>query len=440
MTNIATRTLIVGMEIHVELATNSKMFCGCKNDPFHAPAPNTYVCPVCMGFPGAIPVANKKAVDWTIKLGLALGCTIAHESKFDRKHYFYPDLPKGYQISQYDQPLCTNGLIHTEFGDVRITRVHLEEDTAKMIHKTVNGKKVSLIDFNRSSVPLVEIVSEPDIHSPEQAKAYAKALRDIVRTLGISEANMEQGSMRLEANISMADNPAVLPNYKVEVKNINSFRFVDHAIAYEMKRHTELLNAGETPKQETLGWNEEKRQTVSQRTKEDAEDYRYFPDPDLPPMTFTDDAIEALRRELPELPQQKAARYVQMGMKEEYARLVSDPDFPLDMEKLLQCTQTSGLKINDVIGAIVNSRIKTEEKTEQMIVDEVKASLSFAEVDDTAIENAVQLVLTTNESAVVSYKAGKTNVIGFLMGQVMKELKTKVDPKKVQEIMKKALE
>src|SRR5258708_13478645 len=294
--NTAEYTPVVGIEIHVELATASKMFCGCKNDPFYAPQPNIYTCPVCLGMPGGLPVANKKAIEWTIKIGLALGCEISLFSKFDRKHYLYPDLPKGYQISQYDQPFCVMGLVKTEFGDVHITRVHLEEDTGKLLHQTVHGKKVSLVDFNRSSVPLVEIVTEPDIHSPEQAKAYAKKIAQIIKYLEVSSADMENSSMRLKTNISVQTpeekSANMLPPYKEEVKNLNSFRFIERAINYEVKRQTDIRQNGEIPTQETRGWNEGKSETFPQRTKEPAEDYRYFPDPDLPPLRFTKQFIE----------------------------------------------------------------------------------------------------------------------------------------------------
>lgn len=317
-------TPIIGMEIHVELKTNSKMFCACKNDPFSAD-PNTHICPVCLAHPGTLPVPNQTAISWAAKIAKALNCTINEDSKFDRKHYFYPDLPKAYQISQYDQPIGQHGFIDLEFltgknhrdkAHIGITRVHLEEDTAKLSHDASGN---TLVDFNRAGVPLVEIVSEPDVTSSAEAKMYCQELQTIFRYLGVSDADMEKGNMRCEANISLQEtgkfinnNGVIKPvkgytlNHKVEVKNINSFRAVEKAIEYEIKRQTAMLEKGEVWKQQTRGWDDNRGETVMQREKETAADYRYFPEPDIPP--FHPNKI-AGDLSLPELPQAKRLRF-----------------------------------------------------------------------------------------------------------------------------------
>ncbi len=434
-----TYTLIVGIEIHVELKTKSKMFCGCVNDPFGAAKPNIYTCPVCLGLPGALPVANKQAIEWTIKIGQALGCEIALFSKFDRKHYFYPDLPKGYQISQYDQPLCVNGLVKTDLGDIRITRVHLEEDTAKLSHQEIDGQKASLIDFNRSSVPLVEIVTEPDITSPEHAKAYAKKIHQLIRYLDVSLADMEKGSMRLEANISVQTPQekaaGKYPAYKVEVKNLNSFRYIEKAIAYEFKRQCEIRETGEFPTQETRGWNENKNQTFSQRSKESAEDYRYFPDPDLPPLRFTQETLDVLKASLPTLPDAVISTWITKGMKPTEAVILSDDPANVPVIDTLLETYPEALK---VVTQIVNKKISMQSNVEKLIQDS-KALAQTTALGDDELQSVIAIVLSENAKAVSDYKSGKTQVIGFLLGMVKKKVGA-VDTQTVQKALELALQ
>lgn len=440
MTTTTDFQLVCGMEIHAELKTATKMFCGCKNDPFHAPEPNCYTCPVCLGLPGALPVANKKAIEWTIKLGLALGCKINLFSKFDRKHYFYPDLPKGYQISQYDLPFCYDGVLETSFGPVNITRIHLEEDTGKLLHKTIDGKKVTLIDFNRSSVPLVEIVSEPDIHSAAQAKEYAKKIREILRALDVADCDMEQGGMRLEANTSLKESGSHdLPDYKVEVKNINSFRFLEQAITKEVERQTAILAQGEVPIQETRGYNPDTGETFSQRSKESAEDYRYFPDPDLPPLRFTELQIEQWRKELPEQPNQRAARWVrEYNMELRFAeRHRLDQTNSAIIEKFYSSGKKRNLDLNKLASAVINNRVTlpTSEAEVDSALDAYERGIATTPVNTAEITPILEKVLAANPDVVAKYKAGQTQVIGFLMGQVMRELTTKPDPQALQALI-----
>jgi aspartyl-tRNA(Asn)/glutamyl-tRNA(Gln) amidotransferase subunit B len=435
--------LVCGLEIHAELKTNSKMFCACKNDPFHAEKPNIYTCPVCLGMPGGLPVANKKAIEWTIMLGLSLNCKINLFSKFDRKNYFYPDLPKGYQISQYDIPFCYDGYIDTSEGRVRINRIHLEEDTGKLQHTTLDGKKVSLVDFNRSGVPLVEIVTEADIKTPSQAKEYGKKIRQRLRYLQIADCDMEQGGMRLEANISIKKpEEKGLPNYKVEVKNINSFRFMEQAVEYEMERHEEMLENGETPIQETRGWNPNKNETFSQRTKEDAEDYRYFPDPDIPPLRFTKVEIDTLEKQIPELYEEKVARWEkEFGIEKRYGEMLAeDAEEAAYFEAAFVEVTKQKQKANKLANLVVNKKITVNfnDKPEKLVQTFI-AETSVEEVDSSELEAIIAKVIAENPNEVAAYKAGKDALINFFVGQTMRALKKKIDVNQIKELLVNAL-
>lgn len=429
-------TPIIGLEVHAELNTKSKMFCGCKNDPFQAREPNIYTCEVCLGMPGAAPVPNQTAIDWTIKVGLALGCNINQFSKFDRKNYFYSDLPKGYQISQYDIPFCYNGTIKTEQGSIRIRRIHLEEDTGKLIHDTLNGKPVSLIDFNRGGVPLIEIVTEPDIINGAQAKEYGHKLHQILRYLDVAECKMAEGGMRLEANISLqAKGKTKLPNYKVEVKNINSFRFLEQAIDYEIARQTKLLETGQVPTQETRGWNADKEQTFSQRSKEEAEDYRYFPDPDIPPIEINDDKLATIQANIPELPSQKIERW-QQGFKidQNNAKLLSlDKETANWAEDVFEQATQQKIVPNEVAKDIVNKKIQvTAQDKPSQVIGQYQDLHQTADVDQDKLAQTIATVLANNQNAVTKYQDGKTQVLGFLIGQTMQQFKQRIDPKAIK--------
>ena len=424
---------VIGLEIHVELKTKSKMFCQCSAD-FFGKKPNSQVCPVCLGLPGALPVPNKKAVEWTIKIGRALNCKINSDSKFDRKHYFYADLPKGYQISQYDEPIAQKGFLEINSKKFRINRVHLEEDTGKLIHQ---GKE-SLVDFNRSGVPLVEIVTEPDFNNSEDVATFLKELHTIIKEyLEVSDANMEQGSMRLEPNISLkTSSDKNLPSYKVEVKNINSFNFVKKAIEYEIKRQAEILRNGGTPIQETRGYDEKKSVTVAQRTKEEAQDYRYFPEPDIPPLSFTQKYIEEI--ELPELPASKVNKYTkEYGIRHQDAFLLTrDRKTSMYFEEVI--TQVKNEERQKIANLIINKKIKLDLPVKEFVNQATKI-LSQKDTDLDKLQAVIDEALGANEKEVNAYRSGKENVIMFFVGQVMKKMKGQADPQVIKSELEKKL-
>lgn len=434
---------VIGLEVHIELATKSKLFCKCPADHF-SKKPNTQVCPVCLGLPGALPYLNKEAVNSTIKFGLAFGCTINKFSKFDRKHYFYPDLPKSYQISQYDLPFCIDG----EFKGKKIRRIHLEEDTGKLVHQTVDGDKVSLIDFNRSSVPLMEMVTEPDFHDTESILSFLKEVQLVARYLGISNADMEKGSMRLEANVSLGQEKVEgqgikeLPNYKVELKNINSFRFLEKAVKAEIARQEKILAEGGKVDNETRGYDEIKQTTYPQRSKEEAKDYRYFPEPDLPPIRTSDEKIKTFASSLPELPQAKCKRFIEKyGISKDFAEvLVSEKPRAEYFETAIKLGQEGSLSAKTVADLMVNKKLDSQYPEPAGFVKKIieLTTIKYAANED--VENAVKSVLMENEKAVKDYQSGNGNVVGFLIGMTQKKLDGKGNPQIVRETLLKNLQ
>lgn len=439
-------TPIIGLEIHVELSTRSKMFCGCPAEHF-GKRPNTHTCPVCLGLPGALPVPNRLAVDWTVMIGLALNAKIAKQSKFDRKHYNYPDLPKGYQISQYDMPFCVGGKLKTTGGIVEITRIHLEEDTGKLQHRKIDGEDVSLVDFNRSGVPLVEIVTEPDIRSAAQAKEFAQNLQKIIRFLGVSDCDMEKGSMRLEANISLAQgtnhqSPITnLPDYKVEVKNINSFKFMEKAIEYEIERQKKLLEKGEKPRQETRGWDERTSETSPQRYKETAADYRYFPEPDIPPISLNGADVEKIRTLLPKLPDDYENEFLKQGLRRDYVEVVvNDLELAKYTQKLIELAKKAKVDINEVVGELINNKINIEKVSPKKLIANIISSKAGVVSGQDELRNIAKRAIDESESAVTDYKGGKENAIQAIVGKAMKISSGKADPKVTLEIIKELLD
>jgi len=462
-----TITPIIGLEVHVELKTLSKMFCGCDAQHFHA-EPNTHTCPVCLGLPGALPVPNKKACEWCIKLGLALGCTINEETFFERKNYFYPDLAKGYQITQLQKPFSINGHLYIDGHEIRINRAHMEEDTGKSVH--VGGE--TLLDFNRSGVPLVEIVSEPDIKSPEEAKKYLLKIQQIVRYLGISDADIEKGSMRCEPTVNLDIDGQFTP--LVEIKNVASLTGVMTAIQFEIDRQTKQYQEDKITKNSTnkttRGWDADKNQTFLQRDKEGSADYRYFPEPDIPPIVFTQEQIEEIRKTLPELPDQKIARYKSLNLSDYDASLLADTrEFSNIFDKIATSNNSEYAKFvaNLLIGpfktiAISIDKINPQyfqnlfdnrDKLSSTVIKDIilesyqtntdplviAQNKNLFQVSDTSvIEEIAKTVITNNPKAVADYQKNPMS-IGFLVGQVMKESKGSANPVLAKEIIEKLL-
>jgi aspartyl-tRNA(Asn)/glutamyl-tRNA(Gln) amidotransferase subunit B len=483
---------VIGLEVHAELQTLSKMFCSCRVVDSTLAAPNTAVCPVCSGMPGTLPVVNQRAVEYALRVALALQCEVQRISIFARKNYFYPDLPKGYQISQYESPLAINGrlAIQTSEGDevIRVQRVHLEEDTGKLTHVERDGKSYSLVDLNRAGVPLLEVVSEPDLHSAQAARAYGEALRDVLRYLAVNSGDMEKGIMRFEANVSVR--PKMRPGgeaaplgTRTEVKNLNSFRAMERAIVYEIDRQSRILEGGGVIEQETLGWSEARGQTYSQRSKEEAHDYRYFPEPDLPPLVVEQDWVERVSSGLPELPHARYRRFMnQFGLNSYNAwRLIEDRKVADYFERAARSAPAQEVA-NWILGdlfSLVNQasagkagattddqlpvapealaelvRFVSEGRINQLSAKEVlgemfRSGKGAAEIveargllqvsDRVFISELVAQTLAANPKEVATYRAGKAGVSNFLFGQIMKKAAGKANPHVVRAELERQL-
>jgi len=475
---------VIGIEVHAELATESKMFCGCAVS-FGA-EPNTHVCPTCLGLPGALPVANRRAIESIMAIGLALNCEVAERSVFHRKNYFYADLPKNYQISQFDVPVCHDGylevVVEGETRRIGIERAHMEEDTGKSTHIGLGGRihaaESTLLDFNRSGVPLVEIVSKPDIRGAVEARAYAQELRSLVAELGVSDARLEEGSIRFDANVSVRPEGETALGTKVEIKNMNSFRSLERAVAYEIIRQIEVLESGGSLVQETRHWDEEAGVTHSMRVKEGSSDYRYFTEPDLVPMHLDREWVDRIRATIPELPAARRARFVDSGLDADQAAVLSDaapalqdmfaaavaagaPARPTanwltgEVIAWMRRSETSpeaipltGSQLAELVTMVEKGTVSSsaaKEVLEGVLAGEgdpgeVAAARDLLQIsDDSALEAAVTEVLEQNPDAVTSYRSGETKVVGFLVGQVMRATGGKADPKRVNELLVETL-
>ncbi len=435
-------TPVIGLEVHIEPNTKSKMFCTCAQDHF-GKKPNTQVCPICLGLPGALPFANKEGIMKTVKLGIALGSKISKDSRFYRKNYFYPDLPKGFQTSQLDSSLCIGGSLN----DKEINHIHLEEDAGKLVHETIDGVKCSLIDFNRSGCALIELVTEPVFSDVSSVIEFLKELQKVARYIGISNADMEKGSMRLEANVSLSQTTSEspqfkLPSYRVELKNINSFKFLEKAVNAELVRQEKALLAGEELTQETRGYDEVKKETYTQRSKADAHDYRYFPEPDLPPISLIEKEVKEIVNQLPELPGARVARFVkEFGISKDFANILAETKERADyFETAVNLGVKNSFSAKMIADLMVNKKLDESFPEPAGMIHKVVELFKVDYATSEETENAVSEVLTENEKAVQDYKNGKGEVVGFLIGMVQKKLKGKGEIEKVRDILLKKLQ